>query len=987
MKLKIYQNVTIFDAVRDMIGAIDNSDFSIEHIILVPDKFSLICEKLLLEIMPNKALFNVRVVSLTKYSGELLEKFGVKVKSQDVLSSGEILLLTQKAIENVQSQFKTFKKNKISFCYEVSKLISQFKSSRVSPEKLNENAKGLVGLKYHDLKLIYQEYQRLLGDKLDANERLNLLNEKFQSGLLDKTKIYFAGFDAFTSESYVLIQNLVKGSMEVNLTLAKSLDEGNDYIYEKDIYQKIVALCSELSISAEVISKEKSLLPQKEGIVRGLYSYQKVECENKGYYNLYSCMNISEEVESVAKMIRYMIYKGERYKNISIAVGGLDKYIVQIENIFDRYDIPFYLDTAQTADKTLLGNLIFSFFEVLLFGFSQDRLINLLSNSLLGDNQDLIERCQQYKIDNKQKYKKYIEKDFIFAEEVERLGKSSTAKEFESVILDIVSKVKENFEQTMVILENKKHLKERNINVQVEEILQEQLKLISNYWTGEMSLQEFQKALLLLLSFKQVSTVPTFVDGVLIGDATESSFSSCNVLFVMGAQTLPALSGDNGLLSDEDLGANYFDSVIEPTIKMINRRNRFKLFSLLTLGQEKLILTYQFLNEEGKKNELPTYVSSLNSIFSQIELRAGNIFFNRKSEELDIALLSSSLPTQQFEKVDKSILSADKARELMFAGNKARVTQIESYFACPFKHFLTYGLKLKEVEVAEVDGRDVGNICHACAEQFIKHLIQNNFDLNINLVDFIENNFDKFLDENLKERLEFLSEKEAYIKIVKRQLLFVLKNIIREMKLSSFRPKYVEKDFSSKFEDLNISLIGRADRIDVADNYFRIIDYKTGKTGSVLKELYYGEKLQLFLYQKEAKEMFKLASAGGYYFNSALEYSKDDEDKSILKGLAPNDKKVVVMLDNDLEDNEKSTILSIAKNSTGGYKGAGVSKIDLTNLCNYAFNVAEKAVQEICNGNILAKPCESACEWCSFHSVCAYQDEKRKLDKDKVNIK
>ena len=45
MKMKIYQNATIFDAVRDMIGAIDNSDFSVEHIILVPDRFSLICEK------------------------------------------------------------------------------------------------------------------------------------------------------------------------------------------------------------------------------------------------------------------------------------------------------------------------------------------------------------------------------------------------------------------------------------------------------------------------------------------------------------------------------------------------------------------------------------------------------------------------------------------------------------------------------------------------------------------------------------------------------------------------------------------------------------------------------------------------------------------------------------------------------------------------------------------------------------------------------
>lgn len=980
MKLKIYQNVTIFDAVKDMIGAIDHSDFSIEHIVLVPDRFSLICEKMLLEIMPSKALFNVRVVSLTKFSLELLERFGIKIKKENLLSSGETLLLTQKAIENVKNQFKTFKKNRISFCYEVSKLISQFKSSRITPDKLNENAKGLAGLKYHDLKLIYEEYQRLLGDKLDANERLNLLNEKFQTNALKNTKIYFAGFEAFTSESFVLLKNLIMGAREVNLTLAKSLDEGNDYIYEKDIFEKAVALCEELGVSAEVVSKKANMTSQKEGVVRGLYSYQKVNCENKGFYNLYSCMNISEEVEAVAKLIRYKVYKGERYKNMAIAVGGLDKYIVQIENIFDRYDIPYYIDSPLTADKTLLGRLIFSFFEVVVFGFSQDRTINLLSNILLGDNKSLIEKFQRLMVDNKQKYKKFIEKEFSFAEELDNLSTCKKAVEFETVILKIADKVQEKFDEVMLALEENDHLKERNINVQVYDILKDQLSLISSFYTEEISVQEYQKVLALLLSFKEVSTVPTFVDGVMIGDATESMFDEVNTLFVLGAQSLPAVSGDNGLLSDEDLSVNY--SVIEPTIKMINRRNRFKLFSLLTLGKENLILTYQFLNEEGKKNELPSYISSLNSIFSQIELRCGNIFFNNKSEDLQIALLSSQLAFKEFKQIDKKELSCEKAKKLMFSGNRARVTQIENYFSCPFKHFLSYGLKLKEFEKAEVDGRDIGNICHAGAEKFIKLLIENKFDYNINLIDFIENNFDDFIDDNLKQRLELLSEKNSYIKLAKRQLLLVLKDIVRECKASAFKPVYVEQDFKSQFAKSGITLIGRADRIDFAGDYFRIIDYKTGKTGNILKELYFGEKLQLFLYQKEAKEKYKRASAGGYYFRSGLEFLKDDEDKALLKGLSPNDNEVIELLDNNLSEQSKSNILSIAKDSKGGYKGSGISKFDLTALCDYAYKVSERAVEEICGGFVQPKPCDSACDWCKFHTVCGYQLDARGLTQE-----
>lgn len=982
MKLKIYQNVTNFDAVVDMINAIDNSDFSVEHILLVPDRFSLICEKLLLELLPNKALFNVRVVSLTKFSTELLDKFGVRIKKEDLLSSGETLLLTQQAIENVKGEFKTFKKNRISFCYEVSKLIAQFKSSKVTPQQLNENAKGLVGLKYHDLKLIYEEYQRLLNGKLDANERLNLLNEKFQSNVLEKTKIYFAGFDAFTSETYLLLKNLLQGAIKVNITIARPISEGNEYIYESDIYDKVVNLCKELGLSCEINSKRKELTPQKQGIVRGLYSYEKIKCQNSGYYNLFSCMNISEEVEAVAKMIRYKVYKGERYKNISIAVGGLDKYVVQIENIFDRYDIPYYIDSSLTADKTLLGNLIFLFFEVVLYGYSQDRLINLFSNVLLGDNFELIEKCQKLDVDNKQKYKKFIERDFSFAEELERLSSCKKAEEFEKVITTIADKVQENFNNVMDKLEEKKHLKERNINLQVYEVLIEQLKLITNYSKEEINVQEYQKMLSLLLSFREVSTVPTYVDGVMIGDATESMFAQCKTLFVMGAQSLPAVSGDNGLLNDEELNANFKDSVIEPTIKMINRRNRFKLFSLLTLGEENLILTYQHLSEEGKRNELPSYIASLNSIFNQIELRSGNLFFNRNSDNLEVVLLSSSLSNGKFEKVDKNNISAEKARKLMFNGDKARVTQIENYFACPFKHFLAYGLKLKEFEKVEIDGRDIGNICHAGAEKFIRLLMKNNFNYNINIPKFIEDNFNDFIDDKLKERLEFLSERQSFIKIVKRQLLSVLNNIVRECKSSSFKPKFVEKNFESKFDEANITLIGRTDRIDIADDYFRIIDYKTGKTGSILKELYFGEKLQLFLYQKEAREVFKLASAGGYYFNSGLDYAKDEEDKSLLKGLAPNDNEVICKLDNALKENEKSSILSISKDSKGGFKGSGVSKIDLNTLCDYAYKVTERAVKEICEGYIEAKPCANACGLCKFHAICGYQQEKRDLNQE-----
>ena len=88
------------------------------------------------------------------------------------------------------------------------------------------------------------------------------------------------------------------------------------------------------------------------------------------------------------------------------------------------------------------------------------------------------------------------------------------------------------------------------------------------------------------------------------------------------------------------------------------------------------------------------------------------------------------------------------------------------------------------------------------------------------------------------------------------------------------------------------------------------------------------------------------------------------------------------MLDCKLLEKGKSDIISISKDSKGGYKGSTISRFDLTSLCEYAFKVAQKAVDEICQGYVGAKPCSDACEWCKFHTICGYQGQSRDLSQE-----
>ena len=151
MKLKAYIESTILGATKAMIGAIDNSDFNFNHIIVVPDRFSLQMEKLLLKTLPSQALFNVKVVGLSSLAVDILNQLGKKC---DVLTNAECLLITQQAITAVKNQFLSFKKCGISFAHEAYKLIAQLKSSKIGVEDLNTKAQGLTGEKYHDIALI-----------------------------------------------------------------------------------------------------------------------------------------------------------------------------------------------------------------------------------------------------------------------------------------------------------------------------------------------------------------------------------------------------------------------------------------------------------------------------------------------------------------------------------------------------------------------------------------------------------------------------------------------------------------------------------------------------------------------------------------------------------------------------------------------------------------------------------------------------------------
>ncbi len=1006
-----------------MLKNIDNSNFEVEHIIVVPDRFSLQAEKLVFEMTGRECVFNVSVLGLTA----LASKFLSKQQMEKVASAAETLLLCEKAMSNVKDQLLSFKKNNINFVHEVQKAISQFQSCGINPDEFDCKNKLISSKnKFHDLSIIYREYLSLLGESLDSSKLLQVFCEEMPTFELGNFNFYFVGFDSFTNEVERLIKGLIKHSQSVNIAAVRSVNFGNDYIYEKDVIQKMAAIAEECGVIVDTIEDNSGFTPAQQAILNNLFSSSITPISENNFYYSLSANGKHEEVLAVAKIIKSRIIKGDKFRDFAIACSNLDKYTHAIERVFDELEIPFYIDKSLTCDQTMLAGVIFKFFDVVLSGYSKENLLGLVSCQLLpfDDRQELTSIIEKFNISGKAKYKKYLEGKFdkvgIILEKIE---KASTATDFCCSVSEILTICEDGFVQMQEYAEQEGLLREKNINAQAKEIILEACQTILQF-ESEVCLKEFQKKFKLVLSFKEVMSVPAFVDAVFVGDATASAFGENENLFVLGCENLPTTIGDSGLISDDDIESAEIGKRIEPSIRMLNRRNRFKLFCLLLSAKSKLFTSYLTTNEEGRKNERPLFVDNLVSIFNCLEISASR-FGDLSTHEKDIFLtalggkklaLRSLARFYRSGKIDNGYVAA-LARLLQcdyqkfelernhFAGDSdaiffprgyTKVTQLESYFSCPFKHFVRYGLKLKENDVAEFDGRDIGNLCHKMAEIFVKKYKNNIKILPKEEVNkFVNQNFDFVLkEEKLLDKFEVVVDNKALKRYLTSQAQLLLSRILYELASSHFEVFDVEHTIDNltlDYKGEKLKLVGKVDRIDIAGDYFRIIDYKTGYVGGIIKDLYYGDKLQLFLYEKAISKKLGKKSAGAFYFDAKWNYQTSDEDGSILKGVLASDEQSLDLFDKNIETKGKSDIVGIAlsiakvpKSSTKKYKGFSIAKNPLTMLESYASAVGSLALEEIGNGYISPKPDEKACESCKYLGICQHCQGKGYRKKSRV---
>lgn len=949
--------------------------------IIVPDKLSLFMEKFLFEHLNISASFNIKVSTLNRFA----KKSCVFDRDKQISKIGSILLIHKILNENID-KLEVFKSKAYSFSYaeDIFKTIGQLKASKISFEEMQKFTSNYEQLnnKICDLALVFEEYEKGKAGLLDSSDLFLMSSLFVANGKEDKT-LLFVGFDDFTAIEYSIIERLAIIT-EVNVLCYES-NKSNRYIYNKEICSQLKNIAYINELPFEIVKCDVESSDLKKFLQSNVYALKKDKFNlNNELIKIYSGKNIVDEIEFVARDIRSKILNGQRYDDFGVSVFSLESNLNKIKEIFEKYEINYYIDSEISINKSVLYKFYVNILKYNLEGYSLSNLIDLINSPFCR-----IEKEQKRNIIQNLICKKFrgiinhqtnIDIDAETKDElVNFVNKILLEKDIS--VCEIINKFK-SLDEGLKIGEALNDVCGDDINNKI--LLSKSKEIIFSLFDDiikfnpSSSVYDFFDVFKHVAGVVKISNLPLSLDAVKVVDAN-NSMEIFNELYLIGAtqENAPCLKYDCGIILDNEIEKLNFAHKLSPTISHINRLAKLRLFNTLLLFENELVVTYSnsqsdivkelldkiaITTREGVKNIVPLTAFDFDKYIALSKWDYIDFLCKNDKENL-------KLNKNIFKNKDFSTISNDNLK-IFNDFNVVSATTLENYFKCPFYAFVSNILKIKPRLEAEILSLDIGNVLHEIVFKYYK--LNKRVD---DLYDFCKREVFSLVEK--EERLKLNLDSPILINLID-EAVRVLNAVDYIDQNSMFEPKYFEHEFkgNNALKLSNISIVGKVDRVDVFNDMFRVVDYKSGRADASLKELYYGNKLQLFLYSCAMENVLKKRSVGSFYLPLHNAYTKELTNTYSLKGFYLAEDFVVKAFDKRLEAGCKSDIVNVRLNKSSGVaKTIGykeLESVELNLLKDYSKKVSVQAVDEIKSGYIMPSPSDVSkpCEFCPYAHVC-----------------
>ena len=238
-----------------------------------------------------------------------------------------------------------------------------------------------LGIKFEDIRLIYDCFKEKLGDTYRTAEELILQLVEVvheMKGIRDSV-ICLDGFTGFTPDQYELIARLLQLCQDMYVTVTMDVSRRRKYLFQ--ISEETVTALTEIANRLPVEVKEpvwagrgrekKPYRFQVDGelafLERNCFCYPPGRWEAPTEdIRLYIGKKPRDEAAYVAYTIWWMVARGDyRYEDIAVITGDINSYEQTITREFSKMGIRYFLDNKKSIGANWVAEYIQSVLEMI----------------------------------------------------------------------------------------------------------------------------------------------------------------------------------------------------------------------------------------------------------------------------------------------------------------------------------------------------------------------------------------------------------------------------------------------------------------------------------------------------------------------------------------------------------------------------------------------------------------------------------------------
>ena len=551
----------------------------------------------------------------------------------------------------------------------------------------------------------------------------------------------------------------------------------------------------------------------------------------------------------------------------------------------------------------------------------------------------------------------------------------------------------------------------------------------------KLPVREIAERLAEALDAAVVKPLPQSGDAVLAQDAAKLSMRPAKAVLLLG-QVERAAGAAEALLTERQLEAvsQSAKRYVGLTAAEAARTRLFYAKAALEMATDYVCVSYPLAGLDGAAERPGPLVAQLRRVFPGLRARGG-VTGDASAEAMMLEAPGAALPrvaaalsgemTAAEQRALASLarlpetrgqllglrdalllrgaadrLRPETARALYGGLRTASVSRLESFAACPFAHFLRYGLTPEIVEPYALTPRDEGVFFHAAVRGFLDEAMADG--------DFDPERADARMERVAETLLAPLREgplgQSARTRAEERRLKNVARTAARllteQLADTQFRPVGLEVRFGPDDGSACLrvgagktcALYGSIDRVDLWEGekpYVRVLDYKRGSRPFDLAEAYAGLQLQLLVYLAAAAKRRGALAAGAFYFRMDEGYVLTPEtDPAAVAEL----RRKALRMDGPMVDEEAASAANSAEPKRFYKASAPLSRVGLTRLLDRAVAMAGRHVDGICAGEAAPAPAKVGkalpCRFCESRAACLFDEQAdrgrvRRVDLDK----